>query len=124
MEASRLRSASVPPTGPHSLFLDRLDEATRQKFIARAVRRRFNEDSLVVHEGEPGSGLFVTVAGLVKVFKNSANGREQVLRYAPPGSSFNAVTVLDQGPKPPSARTVVDSRSEAHTSELQTQMQH
>ena len=51
--------------------------------------------------------LFVTVGGLVKVFKTSINGREQVLRYAPPGSSFNEVTVLDGGLNPTSAKAVV-----------------
>lgn len=94
------------PTGPHALFLDTLRPATRDAFLARALRRRFDEDAVIVQEGEAGSGLFMTVSGLVKVFKTSIHGREQVLRYAPPGSSFNEVTVLDGGVNPTSARAV------------------
>lgn len=95
------------PTGPHSLFLDGLAPDTREKIVAQAVRRRFDTDAMIVHEGEPAAGLFVTLQGLVKVFKTSVNGREQILRYAPPGSSFNEVTVLDGGRNPTSACAVV-----------------
>lgn len=101
--------ATGAPTGPHALFLDGLDEGTRAQFVARAVRRQVDTDEVIVHEGEPGSGLFVTTKGLVKVFKTSVNGREQVLRYAPPGSSFNEVTVLDGGVNPTSAQAVAPS---------------
>lgn len=97
------------PTGPHALFLDGLDETTRQQFLDRARRRRFEAGAMVTQESEPCSGLFVTVSGLVKVFKTSINGREQIVRYAPPGSSFNEVTVLDGGVNPTNAQAVVDS---------------
>ena len=94
------------PTGPHALFLDGLDEPTRSQFLARARRRQFETGELITREDESCAGLFVTVSGLVKVFKTSINGREQVLRYAPPGSSFNEVTVLDGGPNPTSAQAM------------------
>ncbi|MCK9486009.1 MAG: Crp/Fnr family transcriptional regulator [Dehalococcoidia bacterium] len=97
------------PTGPHALFLDGLDQDTRERFIERAVRRRFDVEEMILHEGEPGAGLFVTTRGLVKVFKTSVNGREQVLRYAPSGSSFNEVTVLDGGVNPTSAQAVTST---------------
>lgn len=102
-------SGEIRPSGPHPLFLDRLTPATRGRFLARAVLRRFDEDVTIVSEGDSGTGLFVTVSGLVKVHKTSIQGREQVLRYAPPGSSFNEVTALDGGPNPASASTVVES---------------
>jgi len=97
------------PTGPHALFLDGLEEATRATFIARARRRRFDAGELITREDETCAGLFVTVSGLVKVFKTSIHGREQILRYAPPGSSFNEVTVLDGGSNPTSAEAVVST---------------
>lgn len=107
MEASRARTGDSQPVGPHTLFLDRLDAETRATFVARAARRRFDAGEMIVHEGELSSGLFVTMRGLVKVFKTSVNGREQTLRYAPPNSSFNEITVLDGGPSPASAEAVV-----------------
>ncbi len=96
-------------TGPHALFLDRLTDETRAMFLQRARRRQFSVGELITREGDECSGLFVTIAGLVKVFKTSIHGRDQVLRYAPPGSSFNEVTVLDGGPNPTSAEAVVPS---------------
>jgi len=97
------------PTGPHALFLDRLDVATREQVAARATRRRFEAGSIILHEGGSSAGLFVTTRGLVKVFKTSINGRQQTLRYAPPNSSFNEITVIDGGPNPMSAEAVVAS---------------
>ncbi len=96
----------MKPTGPHTLFLDGLRDETRQQFLERARHRRFSTGELILREGDPSSGLFVTVTGMVKVFKTSIHGREQVIRYAPPGSSFNEVTALDGGPDPTSAEAV------------------
>lgn len=110
------------PTGPHALFLDSLNPASRERFLDRAMRRRYSEDSLIVHEGEAGAGLFVTTSGLVKVFKTSINGREQILRYAPPGSSFNEVTVLDGGVNPTSAQAVKDSEVIVISRQLVTEL--
>ena len=98
-----------PPTGPHILFLDRLEHATREAFLVRGRHLHYEAGTLIAQEGEPCAGLFVTVSGLVRVFKASINGREQTLRYAPPGSSFNEVTVLDGGANPTNADAVVAS---------------
>lgn len=111
-----------PPRGPHALFLDELDPATREKVVARAIRRHFDAGTTIVHEGDPGAGLFVTVQGLVKVYKTSINGREQVLRYAPPGSSFNEVTVLDGGTNPTSASAVAPTDVLVISKALMTQL--
>jgi CRP-like cAMP-binding protein len=56
--------------------------------------------------GEPGEALYFVVSGVVKVFKTSTGGREQVLRLVPPGESFNEVAVFDGGPNPASASTL------------------
>jgi len=107
MQAHSRPVVTGQPSGPHPLFLDRLDPDIRASFVARAARRRFEAGALIVHEGETSSGLFVTVSGLVKVFKTSVNGRGQTLRYAPPNSSFNEITVLDGGSSPANAEAVV-----------------
>jgi len=103
---SREQRRGGEPAGPHALFLDRINPITRDQFVARAVRRRFEVGARIVQEGDTSPGLYVTVRGLVKVFKTSVNGREQILRYAPPNSSFNEVSVLDTRPNPTSAEAV------------------
>src|SRR5690606_35114752 len=99
-----------------------LGAGTREQVVTQAVRRHFEAGAMIVHEGEPAGGLFVTLHGLVKVFKTSVNGREQVLRYAPPGSSFNEVTVLDGGLNPTSARAVVASEVMVISRALMTEL--
>jgi CRP/FNR family transcriptional regulator len=48
-------------------------------------------------------------SGLVKVYRTSAAGREQVLRLLGPGETFNDVPALDGGPNPASAAAMEPS---------------
>jgi CRP/FNR family cyclic AMP-dependent transcriptional regulator len=49
-------------------------------------------------EGESSDYLYFIVSGLVKVYKTSSGGKEQVLHVAPPGDSLNDVSLFDGGP--------------------------
>jgi len=72
--------------------------------IARITfERSFQRNEIIALEGEPGEALYFVVSGVVKVFKTSAEGKEQVLRLVLPGESFNEVAVFDGGPNPASA---------------------
>jgi CRP/FNR family transcriptional regulator len=61
---------------------------------------------IVVFEGEPAANLFFVVSGAVRVFKTSAEGKEQILSIVRPEESFNDVPIFDGGPNPASARTM------------------
>jgi len=65
-----------------------------------------NRAETVVLEGEPAANLYFVVSGVVKVFKTSAEGKEQILSIVRPGESFNDVPIFDGGPNPASARTM------------------
>ena len=79
--------------------------------LTRSVRERsYRKDESVLHEDEPCRGLYVVLAGRVKVFKLSAVGREQVLRVLGPGRTFNDVPVFDGGRNPASISALEDSR--------------
>ena len=70
-------------------------------FIAgRTHVRQFSKGEQVFAEGEPCAGLYIVFEGEVRVYKLSAEGREQVLRYFTSGQSFNEVAVFDGGPNP------------------------
>lgn len=72
--------------------------------LARAsIERGFTQSDILFTEGERCAGLYVVKSGLVRVFKTSAEGKEQVLLLAGPGESFNDVSVFDGGPNPASA---------------------
>ena len=49
-------------------------------------------------EGAWTDSLYFIVSGLVKVYKTSPGGKEQVLHIAPPGDSLNDVSLFDGGP--------------------------
>ncbi len=77
------------------------------KFLAQhAVLRRFSPGELVFSEGEPCSGMYVVESGHVRIFKSSANGREQVLNIEGPGSSVAELPVFDGGNYPASVSAV------------------
>jgi CRP/FNR family transcriptional regulator, cyclic AMP receptor protein len=56
-----------------------------------------NKGEIFLFEGENTEYLYFLMAGLVKVYKTSTNGREQILHIAPPGESLNDVSTFDGG---------------------------
>ena len=59
---------------------------------------QFEKGTHFLTEGEISEYLYFIVSGLVKVYKTSTGGREQVLHIAPPGDSLNDVSLYDGGP--------------------------
>jgi CRP-like cAMP-binding protein len=60
----------------------------------------------VVLEGEAAANLYFVASGAVRVFKTSAEGKEQILSIVRPRESFNDVPIFDGGPNTASARTM------------------
>jgi CRP/FNR family transcriptional regulator len=61
---------------------------------------------LLLVEGEPSEYLYYIRSGQVKVFKTSADGKEQVLRIFQADETFNEVPVFDGGPNPASTLVI------------------
>jgi len=61
---------------------------------------------VISFEGEPAQKLFFVISGAVKVFKTSAEGKEQILNIVRPGESFNDVPIFDDGPNPAGAQAM------------------
>jgi CRP-like cAMP-binding protein len=76
---------------------------------AMTVERRYERGDLILLEGDPGGALHYVRRGLVKVFKTSVGGKEQVLRLIAAGHTFNDVPALDGGPNPASAAAMEPS---------------
>jgi CRP/FNR family transcriptional regulator len=91
--------ASVPYFSP-------LTPTERAAVAARAQRRAIHAGEVLFVEGGPCAGLFIVLSGLVKLYKSSPDGKEQVVRHMGPGDSFNEVPVFDGGPNPVSAAVV------------------
>jgi len=61
------------------------------------TEQNVNKGEIFLFEGESIDYLYFLMAGLVKVYKTSSNGREQILHIAPPGESLNDVSTFDGG---------------------------
>src|SRR4030042_523237 len=59
--------------------------------------RKAARGEILAFEGTPSDILYFVVDGVVKVFKISADGKEQIFRIIRPGDSFNDVPVLSGG---------------------------
>src|SRR5450759_5364651 len=61
---------------------------------AVTVERHYQRGDIILLEGDLGGALYYVHTGLVKVFKASMEGKEQVLRLIAEGHTFNDVPAL------------------------------
>ena len=68
--------------------------------------KTFQRGEVILLEGNLSDTLFFVAAGAVKVFKTSAQGKEQILSIARPGEALNDVPIFDGGMNPASAQAL------------------
>ena len=76
--------------------------------IAKAVI--FERGRLIFQEGDAAEGFYVVTGGKVKVFKLSAEGKEQILHIYGPGHPIGEVPVFSGNCFPANAMALVKSR--------------
>ena len=79
-----------------------LDDAELISLAARCAIRSYSPGEILFSEGEPCTGMYIVVAGRVRIFKTSLNGREHVLTVEGPGASVAELPVFDGGSYPAS----------------------
>jgi len=77
-------------------------DSIKQIIFERTAER----GEIILSEGDPAEALFFVVSGAAKVFKTSAEGKEQILNIVRPGESFNDVPIFDDGPSPAGVRAM------------------
>lgn len=87
----------------HIPLFAQLSQEDLAQVAAMTQERSYERGDLIVLEGDLGGGLHYVHSGLVKIFKTSPSGKEQVLRLIAAGYTFNDVPALDGGPNPASA---------------------
>ena len=90
-------------------LLSSLSQPELQLLAQCTVRRLFSAGEQIFSEGEPCKGLNIISRGMVRIFKTSVNGREQVLAIEQPGDSIAEIPVFDGGPYPASAVAIEDT---------------
>lgn len=77
-----------------------LDDATLSLLAKHAVPRHYRKDELLFVAGQEAHGLFVIVNGSVRAFRESLDGREQVIHVERAGATVAEVPVFDDGTYP------------------------
>ncbi len=68
-----------------------LSRTELEAVLQHVHEKKAERGDILVFEGEPSQTLFFVVAGAVKIYKTSADGKEQILQIIRPGESFNDV---------------------------------
>jgi CRP/FNR family cyclic AMP-dependent transcriptional regulator len=85
----------------HGISLEDLN-TIKDSFFEKTAER----GELILAEEEPSNVLYFITSGAVKLFKTSADGKEQILDIARPGQSINDVPVFDGNPNLTSAQAM------------------
>jgi len=88
------------------LYFSALDLAELESIRKLIFEKIADRAEMVLLEGESAENLYFVASGVVKVFKTSIEGKEQILNIVRPGESFNDVPIFDDGPNPVSVRTM------------------
>jgi len=62
-----------------------------------AFEKKIEKGQTLLFEGDQSEYMYLTVSGAVKVYKKSANRKEQILNVATSGESLNDVSTFDGG---------------------------
>jgi CRP/FNR family cyclic AMP-dependent transcriptional regulator len=74
-----------------------LEKSVLDPIVGYVFEKKAERGEILAFEGEPSDTLYFVAEGAVKVFKTSADGKEQIFRIIRPGESFNDVPVLGGG---------------------------
>jgi len=102
MEIAKL-VANIP------LFED-LPEEQHRDLASIALVKSFGRGQTIFSEGDPGTGFYVVISGRVKIYKLSADGKEQILHIFGGGEPFGEVPVFEGRRFPAHAVALDESR--------------
>ena len=72
------------------------------------VEKKADRGDMLVLEGEQVRIFHFVVSGVVKAFKTSVGGKEQILKIVRHGEAFSDIPVFDDGPSPCSVQAMGD----------------
>ena len=85
--------------------------ADQQEQIKTIIQERgFDKGETIFWEGEEGIGFYIVAQGMVKIYKVSSEGKEQILHIYGPGQPFGEVPVFAGRNFPANAQAVEKSR--------------
>lgn len=70
------------------------------------IEKNLSRGEMIFLEGETAEALFFVINGVVKIFKTSSQGKEQIIKIAVPPNVLNDASLFDGGPNSVSAQTM------------------
>lgn len=89
-----------------SQFFSQLDEQSMEEVAAAATVMSVGRQAMVFFEGDQAHAIYIVGSGKVKVFKQSPDGKEQILMIAGVGESFAEAALFSGGRYPASAQAL------------------
>ena len=96
------------PSGFQKYFIN-LDKADLQFLNEEKITSSHKKGQLIYEEGQKSPGVYCVREGKIKVYKNSQDGREHIIRVALPGEFLGLKSLLSGNPHSVSAAAIEDS---------------
>lgn len=80
-----------------------------RSLAAHATYKKFKPGEMVIGEADPIRSFYVVISGQLKLYRSSAEGKEQTLQLLGPGDPFGLCTAFATDAFPASAMAIVES---------------
>ena len=94
----------------HLSFFESLDNAALQRIAAGVSEINARSGTLIFRRGESCRGLYIVIAGQVKLALQAAQGNEKVVELVGPGCTFGETAIFLDLPYVFTATTLADTR--------------
>ena len=82
----------------NTLYFTGLSDAELAAVSACVFLKKADRGDILSFEGERSEAIYTVISGVVKTYKTSADGKEQIFRIVRPGGTFNDAPVLIDSP--------------------------
>lgn len=100
----------MQPILAKSQLFSHLDKRSLADVESACSLRDTTRAEIIFHEGDIAQAFYIVASGKVKIFKLSADGKEQILMIASAGHSFAEAALFAGGRYPATAQALEDSK--------------
>jgi CRP/FNR family transcriptional regulator len=86
-----------------------LPEEKIRRLASRALYKKYQAGEMVIGEEDPIRSFYVVISGRLKLYRSSAEGKEQTIQLLGPGDPFGLCTAFATDAFPASAMAITES---------------